>query len=109
MPKKHKPEVIIKQLKDLKRKLEAIYRCKSAEGVAKFLRNRGIKGARDEPDSCPIANYLSDGFYANVSGEVELVMDTHPLFAVTVEENLTPAMDEFINKFDSGNYSYLEA
>jgi len=31
----------------------------TAEGIATFLRERGIRGVPENPDCCPIANYLT--------------------------------------------------
>jgi hypothetical protein len=78
--------------------------------VAQALRAAGIYGYRDEPASCPVANWLAQetGLSPHVDrAAVELypipIGDEGPLV-----ESATPlAVAEFVGRFDNGEYSDL--
>lgn len=87
-----------------------IYSCKSADEIATLMQELGFKGDRSLIGTCPIANMARSAM-----GGVEVEMDEERLAIKQQGDkgwwNLdhTPAMTEFIHKFDQGAYPHLVA
>lgn len=74
--------------------------------IAGTLREIGICGEINEPEHCPIANYLKDLGYEHVS--VALDDEGHLVASTANEETQIPAaLSRFVNWFDRGLYREL--
>lgn len=76
------------------------------DAIADSLRRHRIYGYRDNPNECPIANYLwmVGGKYPMVDGYISRV--TINFNRVTVRA--PSAVEKFVELFDSGKYPFLE-
>ncbi len=79
----------------------------TADGIAAHLRAKGIRGVRENPDCCPIANYLS-----GTGGLYGPDVDPSRIDAFTdegdAEQVCTPAhIAEFVRRFDDGEWPEL--
>lgn len=87
----------------------ALKNYRTADEIADMLHNLGFKGDRSIINSCPIANFAR----AQLGAEVQ--MDDRQLSVKMRKHdgwwnfNSTPAMKEFIKKFDEGYYPHLVA
>lgn len=84
----------------------------TADEIADFFRKEGIKGYRGEIESCPIANYVSAGCGGKVQMDDKSLITidpTNPEKEVGWVLEHTPAMAEFIKRFDAGDYPDLVA
>lgn len=91
------------QLKDLLVKLG-----ESGGEIAQFLKAQECKGYISEPNSCPIAVYLSKetGQPAFVSADcIYLNKASDPSYLT--EEEIPIAVEDFIFRFDDGEYPEL--
>jgi hypothetical protein len=79
---------------------------KSANAIAKFLKEQGITGKRGDANKCPIANYLHKNLPKGVSPQSVQVAGDVAMDGVRV--NATPAVFAFIQKFDDGEIPELD-
>lgn len=77
----------------------------TADEIANYLRNEGIQGGRNLAFRCPIANYMRThtGRKHGVTQD-DVDMDTGDLY---YKRENTPAIKEFIVRFDQGLYEDL--
>ncbi len=79
---------------------------KTADEVAEFLRERGIKGQIGNLNRCPIAEYVNGASGVNCEVDDDSV-------AVAFNDDaeakyiMSAAMKEFVQKFDAGDYPDL--
>lgn len=86
-------------------------RCKDADAVARMLKRAGVKGIREDPNCCPIANWIRkvDGV---AGGEPNVGCNAIAILSsdrglIAVERDL-PAAFEFVSLFDELKYPELE-
>lgn len=87
--------------------------------LADFLRSKGVKGKKQMPRYCPLANYLSHDFdddnYGAVVDPTEISLSRRIGtsqgrelgFSLVYAKEPSEAMYEFITKFDRGEYPDL--
>lgn len=85
----------------LTREIKRLARFKTANGLARYFKSIGIKGDKEEAESCPISNYLTAkvGKRVRVANEITLDGDTY---------GIPSAASTFISKFDEGGYPDLD-
>lgn len=77
-------------------------------GVARFLRQQGIKGTAGLPGSCPVARYL----YRVTAIPTTIGPETAAFrfhAGPTQLRDLPSAAADFVRRFDGGKYRYLQA
>jgi len=90
-------------------RLETLNRCKTADEVADLLQKHGVKGQRNECDTCPIARFLGDVLDDEI---VEIDRDRVTMYFMPDYElkqyDLEAGPQAFIKHFDEGRYYELE-
>jgi hypothetical protein len=84
--------------------------CSSAEEIATYLHSQGVKGDRSVLNSCPISNWgiMTFGYECEMDEE-NLNIRVDSTNGSWFYLKATPAMKEFIKKFDDGCYPELVA
>jgi len=83
----------------------------SADAIAEYLANRGIKGDRSLLESCPLSNLalktLDNGMHIEVDKEALFIhaSDSTGWYRIP----LTPVLSDFVARFDRGEYPQLVA
>lgn len=75
----------------------------TADDIANYFRAEGIQGIRVRHDACPIANWMSMQTGRRISA-ADVIVDLHDC---QLRESATPAMREFMEKFDTDQYPDL--
>lgn len=77
----------------------------TADGIAAYLIERGLRGERDDGCKCPVANYL------RAAGLPDPLVDPDDAYISGVDEaervKLPVHVREFVNRFDDGAWPEL--
>lgn len=79
-----------------------------ADAIAQLLKDQGIKGVRVLSDHCPVANFVREETSVDISisdSRFETWEDSSWKVAGDTPDNV----GQFIRKFDTGEYPFLEA
>lgn len=77
--------------------------------IAEFLKGEGIRGEKSSAYTCPISNYINAGISSDSSRVITGFMNVHLQDVIlSANEEITDAMSEFVDSFDSGQYPDLE-
>lgn len=74
--------------------------------VAERLLDKGVKGTRRDPASCPLANYLEGEWPDDWQVAMGVVQGT--IDGIRVSVPMPPAIRTFVRYFDGGKYPALE-
>lgn len=90
----------------LKNKMRAALRNmgRNYEQVAAYLAKRRVKGHRNSPTCCPIANYLDRA----VPTKDTIIVDGQTVVVGQSSISLTKAQRDFVAAFDRGAFPKLE-
>lgn len=92
---------------------DAVAQFQFGKDIAQFLKEQNVKGLAGGITSCPLAVWMRDqtGLNVRVNYATLRVLNTDTgsnSDHAFIEQN-TPAMQEFMKKFDSGSYDYLHS
>lgn len=100
----------IKELQKINNALGPLYKAKSSNSIANFLKKKNIKGYIGEDESCPIANYLHKecpkiDWSVNTDG-ISMI-DDNSSCSTEGDISINGTIKEFIEKFDFEKYPEL--
>lgn len=92
-------------------KVKQVQKCKTADGIARFLKKRKIKGHTNMSGSCPLAKYFfgvnKKGLGSVAGDNIEFLYNEGGI-EVEIRIDPTQAISEFVQKFDDGKYPSLD-
>lgn len=79
--------------------------------IAKSLEKRGIRGAKGDPRTCPVAQFLdeevNDGFVFSVLGASVKIKSPSEVTIAVLDFSVRSALNEFTTHFDKGHFPDL--